>query len=274
MIRTALRQPVVALAHRSPRRLYGLVDRFARLTAPLATRPATLRRLRTVFPHLTAADARRAAVEMRCTALKSRALGVVLAGARGEPVYPSVVADAALAGLRGPAILTTAHIGALGAIGALLRRLPGDVLALHRMEWRMPGNVTGLHVPDTDPANAAAFYRALTTLRQDGCVLLLADGRGHDVPFLGGVVKIKRGPFALARLTGAPLVPVLARWDGAIVRVTTSAPIAAGDDEAAMARAMARVIERHLLEHPSEIGAHWLDPLSRALAQEGSAPST
>jgi lauroyl/myristoyl acyltransferase len=227
-----------------------------------------------VFPHLSAAEARRAAVEMRCSALKSRALGVVLAGARGEPVYPPVVADAVLGGLRGPAILTTAHIGALGAIGALLRRLPGDVLALHRMEWRMPSNVTGLHVPDTDPANAAAFHRALTTLRRHGCVFLLADGGGHDVPFLGGVVKIKRGPFALARMTGAPVVAVLARWDGAVVRITSGPPIAAGDDEAEMARAMARVIERHLLEHPSEIGAHWLDPLSRALARGGSAAST
>lgn len=39
--------------------------------------------------------------------LKSRMLGTVLACARDESVYPSVAVDAALATLRGPAILTT-----------------------------------------------------------------------------------------------------------------------------------------------------------------------
>lgn len=264
MTRAVLHRAIVLLARLWPQGLYGSVGCLARATAPLTRRRATARRIGAMFPHLTPAEAQRAARELHASTLKSRALGIALARTRDEPVFPPIDVDAAFAAVRGPAILTTLHVGAVGALGGALRQLPGEVAALHRMQWTLPSNVAGLYVTDTDVGGAAAFYRAVATVRRGGCVLILVDGTGYEVSVLGRGMTLKRGPFALARMTGAPVVPVFARWNGAAVDVVCGETIAPLDDEAAMARTMAAVLERHLLEHPAAIGEQLLGHLSRA----------
>jgi hypothetical protein len=65
-------------------------------------------------------------------------------------------------------------------------------------------------------------------------------------------------------MTQAPIIPLLARWDGAVVDVGCGESIAADDDEATMAHALAAVLERHLLAHPEAIGGQLLEQLNRA----------
>lgn len=256
------------LARRWPHGLYNALDQLARATAPLARRRATVQRACAVFPDLSPAEHELAARELRSSMLKSAALGMALAGSPRDPIYPPLAVDPAFAAVRGPAILTSFHCDAVGAVGGALRRIPGEVFALHRMQWTLPSNVVGHYVVDqTESAGAAAFYRALATLRRGGCVLLLVDGAhrsGHTVSLLGRAARLWRGTFALARLTGAPIVPLLARWNGSTVEVVCGDTIAATEDEPAMAQAMAAVLEHHLLQHPGAIGQQLLDQLSRA----------
>lgn len=265
MIRSGRQRIIELLARRWPQPFYGAVGRVSRLSTPVMRRQARVQRIRSVFAHMTEPEARRAERDLRCSMLKSRALGVALSRTRGEPVFPPVAVGAAFADVRGPAVLTTFHVGPVGAIGEVVRRVPGEITALHRMDWRFPSNVAGVYVDDTDMGQAAAFYHGVSALRRGGCVLILGDGPpGHEVSLLGRVTTLKRGPYALARITGAPIVPLVARWTGASVDIVCGRPIQAIDDEAAMAQAMAAVLERHLLEHPGEIGDHLLSELSRA----------
>jgi hypothetical protein len=166
MIRSAARRVVGLLARRWPQGLYGGAEHVARLTAPLTRQRAAARRLEQLLPHLDHAEAQRAARHLRCSLAKSWALGVVLSSTRDDPVFPPVAVDAAFADLRGPAILATFHVDAVGVLGDALRQVPGEVVALHRMGWTLPGNVLGLYVDHTEIAGAAAFYRALATLRR------------------------------------------------------------------------------------------------------------
>jgi lauroyl/myristoyl acyltransferase len=264
MIRRAARRAVLLLARRWPQGLYGGLEWLSRVTAPLDRRRATAARIRALFPRLSEAESQRAARELRSAALKSRALEIILARTRGEPVFPPIAVDAAFAAVRGPAILTALHIGAVGGLGGALRLVPGEVTALHRMEWKIPSNITGVYVAATDAAGAAAFYRAVATIRRGGCVLMLVDGTGPEVSLLGRRMTLKRGPFALSRMTGAPVIPLFPRWNGASVEVVCGETIAPLDDEAQMVDAMAVVLERHLLEHPATIGYQLLVHLSQA----------
>ena len=268
MIRSARQRVIALLATRWPGRLYAAIGLFALATAPVVRRAMTVRQLCAVFPHLRQADAVRVARELRCCTLKSRALGAGLARARGEPVYPPVTVDAGFADVCGPAILISFHVGPVGALGEVIGRLPGEVLAMHRMEWAFPSNVTELYVEQSAAAAAAAFHRAVITLRRGGCVAMLTDGPGPEVCLLGRRTPFERGPYALARLTGAPIVPLLAHWDGASVDVVCGETIPALQDEAAMAAAAAAALERHLHAHPAEIDEHLLATLSRAPAAD------
>lgn len=263
MIRQRLRGVVVMLARRRPLLLYGAVGRFAQFTAPLARRRDWAARLRRLYPHLTRAEARAAAADLRSGILKSRAAGVAVTHAGGEALWPPMAGAEAAGALRGPAILATYHCGALSALGGVLRHLPGEVLAVHRMEWKLPGNVTGIFIEGGGTGDAAAFYRALATVRRGGYAFLVVEGRGIEVSLLGHTTTLRRGAFALARMSGVPIVPIFARWTGARATITVGEPIGPSDDEAAMAQAMAQALERHMLDHPAEISAVWLEVLTR-----------
>jgi hypothetical protein len=64
----------------------------------------------------------------------------------------------------------------------------------------------------------------------------------------------------MARLTGAPLLPLVARWRGGEVEVEAGDPLAAPAApepeawERALAAAAARWLERYLLGSPAETG--------------------
>jgi lauroyl/myristoyl acyltransferase len=82
------------------------------------------------------------------------------------------------------------------------------------------------------------------------------EGQSVRVSLLGRPFLLSRGPFALARLSGAPIVPLVARWQGGRARIFVGARTAAGPDEREMAVAVSREFERYLRAHPSELTDH------------------
>lgn len=97
---------------------------------------------------------------------------------------------------------------------------------------------------------------------------------------LGRMVRLARGPFALSRLTGVPLVPVVARWnDEGRIEIVVDRPIAAppsglgGDAELAATTEIARRMEAHLRARPGEI---WISTLRWLLAsaRTGASPTS
>ena len=64
--------------------------------------------------------------------------------------------------------------------------------------------------------SAIALKSAHDRLRKGGIVAIAADGEdgqlGLRAPFLGRSIRVSRGLAALARLTGAPIIPILTTW--------------------------------------------------------------
>jgi lauroyl/myristoyl acyltransferase len=126
---------------------------------------------------------------------------------------------------------------------------------------------------------AAALWRAVRYLKDGGLVLIAADGLAGDrtrpVEFLGRRILLARGPFVLARLSGAPLIPIVASWTSdRQIRVEQGSALDVGVPpsngeafEAAAARATASWMERRVLQSPRELRPHtirWLQTAPRA----------
>ncbi len=108
-------------------------------------------------------------------------------------------------------------------------------------------------------ADRAVFARrALERLRGGGAVAIHVDGRQGgrrvDGTFLGRPITLGRGLGALALRTGAPVVPVVARWIGAAgrIEVTFHAPLPRPDDadEEAVVLAVAAWFEERARAEP------------------------
>jgi hypothetical protein len=166
--------------------------------------------------------------------------------------------------LRPPLVLGTFHVGAVQALGAVVERLPGPVLILRQgalYEPRPPVDVESTE--GDDQHRAASFLRALEHLGGGGFVVLALDvtqGPGLQASCLGRALELARGPFAMARLAGAPLVPLVARWRRGGVEAEIGQALAVDPTlgpaawEGALAVSAGRWLERYLLESPSELG--------------------
>jgi hypothetical protein len=183
---------------------------------------------------------------------------------------------AARTSARAPTVLISWHFGLVRHLGPGLAPLGLDLLV-----FRNRPTLAGLPVPSyrevmlgrrpTDRAVAVAV--AVEHLRAGGSVLLLADGPGHPrlrVPCLGRRVGLARGPFALARLTGALVVPVAAVASGDGVEVVVESPLAAAAGAAAdaieleLATAAGHRLEALVRRHPGQVHRTLLDRLLRS----------
>ncbi len=156
----------------------------------------------------------------------------------------------------------------------LYRRDPVPVLEAARSAWRRRLGVTEVPLDD----GLQAWVRLRDELAADGVVTLLGDRtmpgqKGTPVPFLHGRIALPTGPFRLARLTGAPVLPVfvLRNPDGRL-RVEVQTPLAddAQDDPrqaSGAVREFASRLERIVREHPDQ----WL-MLHRAWIEDASPP--
>lgn len=170
---------------------------------------------------------------------------------------------------RAPVLFLTWHVGPLFALGCAFSRLGIPVLAIRRTNGWFPAT-PGVDLAATDGSSekrAAAFAKGLSRLREGGIVLMAADARGFattaPVPFFGRAVAPARGPFALARMTGVPVVPVVTRYtpDGKITLIlgNPSAPDGTeADVETALAATAMAWLESYVRRHPGEL---WLGTL-------------
>jgi lauroyl/myristoyl acyltransferase len=158
--------------------------------------------------------------------------------------------------LHGPCILGTFHVGALHAVGAALEALGKPVLGIREGRIFTPRPPLELITSEgTEQQRAAVMVRALEYLRAGNLVLLALDAASDaaiETKCLGNRLALARGAFALARITGAPIVPLVMRWRGTDVQVMLGKRLE-GETEEQLADAAAQWLEHYLRESPREL---------------------
>jgi hypothetical protein len=272
----ALERGLTPLAPRHPRLAFPAAGALGSLRNRLSRRWPSPEQVQTLFPHLDRRSAARVAWSIGGFEARNRLLITRRHRAGLERMRPLVRTPGELPALRPPLILGFFHVGATHALGAAIERLPGPVLLLRQGSPYVPGPPVRLETTEGDgQRRAAAFQRALVHLSRGGFVVTALDvvpGPGLRVPCLGRAIELARGPFAMARLAGAPLLPLAARWRRGGVEVEVGEALAAAPGsgpeawEGALAAGAARWLERYLLASPAEIGLGLL----RALLTGGS----
>jgi hypothetical protein len=260
----ALERGLTPLAARHPRLAFPAASALGSLRNRLSRRWPSPAQIQTLFPPLDRRSAERVSREIGGFEARNRLLIARLQRTGLERVRSLVRAPRELQELRPPLILGFFHVGAVQALGAAIERLPGPVLLLRQGSPYTPRPPVHLETTEGDDQHrAATFRRALAHLSAGGFVVVAFDvvpGPGFRVPCLGRTIELARGPFAMARLTGAPLVPLVARWRQSGVEVEIGEALSACLEtdpkamETALAASAARWLEGYLLESPAEIG--------------------
>jgi lauroyl/myristoyl acyltransferase len=240
--------------------------------------------LHSVFPSLSRQQLTRIAHRTCASDLKNRTVDrLVLAGGY-EAILPLVERDAieAVDSVRsefGAAIVANFHLGPLISVGAAVEAAGAPALVIRTEpghQVRPPLEAVWTSGEPDRPAHA--LRRALDHLRRGQLVVVALDGDfGATVgplPCLGRGVELRRGGFALARMTGAPIVPVLCRWKdgGTAIAIERFDPLpappavtaAAADIEREHANAAARWLDWQLSTAPDIASLQVLRMLLRA----------
>jgi hypothetical protein len=254
-----LRRTLQRAAGRHPRQAVAAATAVGWATRPLRRGVGT-DALRRFLPQLQPAELRRLRGATWSTWLRLRAMEAALASPTAAWPYPPLVLPD-LAELRPPLVIAGFHLGPMTAVAGLLEQLPGEVLVL-QFSGAPRQRLTMLPVGTDQWQRASAFRRAIDTLRDDGFVFVLVDA--NEAPStvvttaFGRGVRLARGAFALARVTGAPVVPVAAYWRGGRAVIVAGDPIAP-DDEHRMADTTAAWLERFVRAHPEVIGPRFVN---------------
>ena len=169
-----------------------------------------------------------------------------------------------------PVVAIYAHMGA-AAISAGLAKL-GLAASFAAVAKRQRHEGEGVDFYEvTSVTSGAGFLRQALRDLQAGRVVGVSvdthrDEAGRKVRFLGGQLTAAAGPALLARLAGARLVPVTARWLGASPRieVTVHPPLPVppeADFEAVLTASAVRFFEEYLRAHPEEVRKWYLKSL-------------
>lgn len=238
------------LAVSSPRAAYSLAAALGALRNRVTRRWPRADEVQSLFPHLDAREA--ASVAARIGSLHERNRVLVRSIQRHglDPVRPFVIASEPFASMTGPRILATFHVGAMNALGPALERLASPVLAFRQGRLFTPrGSLEIQSTEGDEQRRAAVLHRALLHLREGGIVVVALDvvpDLGTETRCLGHMLRLAPGAFALARWSGAPIVPIAARWTASGVRIDAGESVGTPDEAAAW-------LERYLLESPSEL---------------------
>jgi lauroyl/myristoyl acyltransferase len=189
--------------------------------------------------------------------------------------------------LKRGAILVTAHLGAFEAAVAALRRDEARVHivfhrdALRRFEKLRAAQHQRLGITEAPVDDGlGAWIKLRDALLNDEVVLMQGDRvmpgqQGVRLPFFNGHMLFPSGPVKLARMTGAPLVPVFApRLQGDRVKIILEERINVDveiDDPSRpdeMLVGLARVIEKMVRDYPEQ----WL-VLQRAFCEDQARTS-
>lgn len=231
--------------------------------------PPDWRAIHELFPDLKPVRARE--VAGRCAGLRfmNRA-AIALVHRRGIGSLVPILDGSCTAAPRLPdrgrgLILVAFHVGAHFGVGAALRQWGVEALSLRELPLAGP------------EARARVLKHAIDHVRAGGTILAVLDGPGGAstgrVRCLGRDIVLRRGPLVLARVTGAPVVPVVARWtERGSIEARVGEPTAAGPDvEASLAGGAARWLEQHLLAHPHDLWPYTLANLLAAPRAAGVA---
>jgi phosphatidylinositol dimannoside acyltransferase len=118
-------------------------------------------------------------------------------------------------------IIAGIHIGPAEIVlhGLAARGIPYTTVVEHVEPPQLAGLLQGIrqsHGQRYLYPDLAGTKQLIRTLRRGGLVALLVDrdilGSGIEVRFCGGLLRAPAGPIELARLTGAAIVPAVARW--------------------------------------------------------------
>ena len=172
-----------------------------------------------------------------------------------------------------PRLVVSWHAGVGAGLPAGLARLGQTGLLLREDGRPERFGLSHVRIGGGLANRAAAFQRAVRHLRGGGLVALYLDvdpwAPGAEPPhaFLGRQVALPPGPAAMARLSGAAIIPVTPRWDAGRVSFACHPPLAgaagaAGDDRSVTA-ALAAWWERWLRRHPGDL---WPTSVRRLLA--------
>jgi lauroyl/myristoyl acyltransferase len=251
------------LAAVSPRVAFAAAGTLAALLS-IASRRHTRARLRSLFPHLSRADA--GGILRRIWTTYARTLmlmGWMRRGGRTS-ILALVRENEAVRRLRPPMIVSTFHIGPTLSLGVLSERMQGETLVLRGTQFPVDGHAR--HnvnlIEGNDQQRAATFHRAIERLRQNGFVVLALDPHeAHRIaaPFLGRTLQLARGPFAMARIARVPIVPLVARWAGNEIELIVGEPLPVLDDEQALAASAAQWLESYLRDSPGELSGRILE---------------
>lgn len=255
----ALEGGLARLAASRPRLAFSGAGAIGGLRNRLSRRWPSPGQVRTLFPHLDRGAAARIAWRIGGLEARNRLLIDCIRREGLDPVRPLVRVRGDFGALRPPLVLGFFHTGAVQALSAAVERLPGPVLVLRQGAIHTPRPPVQIESTEGDgQRRAASFQRAFAHLAAGGFVVVALDvvpGPGLRVPFLGRSIELARGPFALARLAGAPVRPLTARWQGGGVEVSVGDAFAApSPEEESLAGEAARWLERYLLESPAELG--------------------
>jgi lauroyl/myristoyl acyltransferase len=203
--------------------MFALSGMIGRLTYPFSPDPSAAD-VGSLLPDLPPRRLRRIAREIRAHTFKNVDLVTVLNHAGLESIFPVVRCRGGdflreMHARGQPAILISWHIGAhFYTIVAGLHRLgvPAHFLG-QDFGKRLPPGFGILPPGKTLMDRALSVRRALQHLRQGGALVIALDGADGDstfqASFMGRQVCLRRGPALLARLSGAPLIPIIQSWE-------------------------------------------------------------
>lgn len=235
---------------RMPQTALAVAGALGEFRHRLTRRWPSVDQVRSLFPDLARMSAEEAARGIAALNERNRLLVRAILRHGTEPLRPLVSVERSLSALDAPMILATYHVGAVHALGPALERLRRPVLALrdgHLIDPQPP--LTILSTEGTSQARALALHQALAHLRGSGFVIMAVDDvpdRSIETRCLDRRLLLAPGAFALARWSGAPIVPVVARWRGNQIRVEAGHEVANPQEAATW-------LQDYLLDKPSEL---------------------
>ena len=150
--------------------------------------------------------------------------------------FPCQVIGGDLGSLRPPMILVSFHTGGVMALRLLFEQLPGKVLVLSFNDGvlPLPPGVERVRTGGGELERIAAAKRAGDLLREGGFVFVMLDGGDSaktPIAVFNRTFFVSSGAFRLARITGAPVVPMIAQWRERRMEIVLGAPIAPAEED-------------------------------------------
>jgi lauroyl/myristoyl acyltransferase len=188
-----------------------------------------------VWKDLDAQGVLRVRRQIARTEFRNRVLRRLFETRGPAPALARVRVDAApllrLVGAKTPVVLACWHLGPSRANTLALKRLGIPVLfAIYSAPSADDGSALPYFELKSDDFYARFLKAAIDALRSGAVVGMMLDaflGNRRPLPFLGGTLQVPRGVAALARVSGARVVPVTSRWSepGAKIQVTFHEPL-------------------------------------------------